>query len=449
MTRFTCHVDTRIFFSLDINVRKKKVERFTITCAMKVVSSDLRRVFDDLSLVDKLLPLWVILAMILGILLSVYAPSSRDAFDGAKVVRVSVPLAVGLIVMMIPPLCKVEWENFFSYFSLKKYLRSILISLVINWLMCPFLMFGLAWLTLFDKDEYRTGIIMIGLARCIAMVLVWNEISDGDNSLCAVIVLVNSLLQIVLYAPYQIFFCYVITGDYHAQGVGTGVTYLLAAQSVAFFLGVPLVIGFLIRLIAKSTIGIELYESKLLPFISPWALIGLLYTIIVIFIETGNDFISDIGSGLRCFVPLVVYFMITWFGTFFFIRWFLGRIPPKTERENIADEATELLCGCEKQIPTASGKWVTNCSASYCETITQTFTASSNNFELSLAIAISIYGSGSKESIAATFGPLLEVPILLVLCFVAKYFKFKFLWSDVVNDAEQERQLDSETWLSD
>jgi len=400
------------------------------------MSSNLRRVFDDLSLVDKLLPLWIISAMILGILLSVYVPSSREAFNGARVVGVSVPLAVGLIVMMIPPLCKVEWENFFSFFNLKKYLRSILISLVINWVICPFLMFGLAWLTLFDLDEYRTGIIMIGLARCIAMVLVWNEISDGDNSLCAVIVLLNSLLQIVLYAPYQIFFCYVITGDYdHSQGAGANVTYLLVAQSVAFFLGIPLAIGFLIRLLAILTVGIKTYDSKILPFIGPWALIGLLYTIIVIFIETGHDFIRDIGSGLRCFVPLIVYFMLTWFGTFFFLRWFLGRIPPRKEGE--ISENTELLCGCEKQIANVPDKWVTNCSASYSETITQTFTAASNNFELSLAIAISLYGSGSKESIAATFGPLLEVPILLILCFVAKYFKIKFLWSDIDDEVEE------------
>ena len=178
-------------------------------------------------------------------------------------------------------------------------------------------------------------------------------------------------------------------------------------------------------------------------------MIGLLYTIIVIFIETGNDFIRDIGSGLRCFVPLVVYFMITWFGTFFFFRWFLGRIPPKKEKEFIADEDTELLCGCEKQISDVSGRWVTNCSASYTETITQTFTAASNNFELSLAIAISLYGSGSKESIAATFGPLLEVPILLILCFVAKYFKIKFLWSDVDNEDKQEIVVDSDISISE
>lgn len=413
-----------------------------MVCFKKRISPDVIQVFNDLSLVDKLLPLWILLAMILGILLSVYVPSSRKAFDGAEVVGVSVPLAVGLIVMMIPPLCKVEWEHFFGFFRLKKYLRPILVSLVINWILCPFLMFGLAWLTLFDKDEYRRGIIMIGMARCIAMVLVWNEISDGDNSLCAVIVLINSLLQIVLYAPYQIFFCYVITGDYdsHARdAVGANVSYELVARSVAFFLGVPLCLGLLIRLAAKFTIGIKTYEAKILPLIGPWALIGLLYTIIVIFIEKGNDFIQDIGSGLRCFVPLIIYFLITWFGTFFFMRWYLDR-GQRTKRSGDNSEETELLCGCEKQKLRNPNKWETHCSANYAEVVTQTFTASSNNFELSLAVAISLYGSGSKESIAATFGPLLEVPILLLLCFVAKFFKVRFLWADVNDDKEIELQ---------
>lgn len=285
-------------------------------------------------------------------------------------------------------------------------------------------MFGLAWLTLFDQEEYRRGIIMIGLARCIAMVLIWNEISDGDSTLCAVIVLINSLLQIVLYAPYQIFFCYTITGS-SAENIDANVSYELVARSVAFFLGIPLLIGVIVRLLGKYTLG-DKYETKISPFIGPWALIGLLYTIIVIFIEKGNDFIKDIGSALRCFVPLIIYFLITWFGTFYFMRWKLGR---KTE----ISETTELLCGCElqKEKNANKDKWEKYCSAKYSEVITQTFTASSNNFELSLAISISIYGSGSKESIAATFGPLLEVPILLALCFVARYLKFKYLWIDV------------------
>ena len=201
------------------------------------VRKDLNSVFNDLSLVDKCLPVLIILAIVIGILLSVHVPSSRQAFDGAQVVGVSIPLAVGLVVMMIPPLCKVEWEHFFLFFSKATYLKPIVVSLVINWIIGPFVMFGLAWLTLFDEDEYRTGIIMIGLARCIAMVLLWNEIARGDNTLCAIIVLINSLLQVVLYAPYQIFFCYVITGDYNSSVVDAGISYSLVSKSVAFFLG--------------------------------------------------------------------------------------------------------------------------------------------------------------------------------------------------------------------
>lgn len=416
------------------------IERKNIMFRFKVMpNQECRLLFKSLSLCDRLLPFLIILAMLLGILLSVYVPSSREVFMGAQVAGVSIPLAVGLIVMMIPPLCKVEWENVYIL-SLRRYWRSILISLALNWVVCPFLMLGLAWLTLPDKPEYRTGIIMIGLARCIAMVLVWNEISDGDNMLCAIIVLVNSLLQIVLYAPYQIFFCYVISNDYQNDGAGAGLTYSTVAQNVAFFLGIPLAAGFLIRNVSSYVIGKKVYESKVLPIVNPFALLGLLYTIIVIFIEKGNDFIHDIGSGLRCFVPLCFYFIISWFGSFFFLRWFLGRIPPREGEELYSEEGAELLCGCEKQIPNASDKWIKHCSASYSETVTQTFTAASNNFELSLAIAISLYGSGSKQAIAATFGPLLEIPILLMLCFVAKYFKIKFLWSDV-SETESEANM--------
>lgn len=399
--------------------------------------STLRQTWSSLSITDKLLPLAIILAMVLGILLSVYVPSSRNAFNGAEVVGVSAPLAVGLIIMMLPPLCKVRWESFFTFFSNKRYFRAMITSLVLNWIVCPFLMFGLAWLTLFDKKEYRNGIIMIGLARCIAMVLLWNDIAGGDIDLCAMIVIVNSVLQIILYAPYQLFFCYVITGDYHSNGTNS-ISYGLVAKSVLFFLGVPLGFGLVVRFLALFTVGLKTYEKKILPFISPWGFIGLMYTIIVIFIERGNDFIKDIGSGLRCFVPLTLYFAITWFGTFFGMRWLLGKslsVSPTntnpTSTEPQSPETEKLLCGCEDQVDEDNEKWTWKCGASYSETVTQTFTAASNNFELSLAIAISLYGSGSRESIAATFGPLLEVPILISLCFVAQYFKNKFLWSDI------------------
>lgn len=370
------------------------------------------------------------------------------AFDGAQVVGVSIPLAVGLVVMMIPPLCKVEWEHFFLFFSKATYLKPIVVSLVINWIIGPFVMFGLAWLTLFDEDEYRTGIIMIGLARCIAMVLLWNEIARGDNTLCAIIVLINSLLQVVLYAPYQIFFCYVITGDYNSSVVDAGISYSLVSKSVAFFLGIPLGFGLLIRFVSMSLFGLETYEKKMLPFISPWALLGLLYTIVVIFIDKGNDFIKEIGSALRCFVPLVAYFIIMWFGTFFFLRWMsdsskfgqLSRLSNSKVNSCDSGESDRLLCGCEEKITQSPHKWVSGCSANYAQTITETFTAASNNFELSLAVAISLYGSGSKQAIAATFGPLLEVPILLILAFVAKYFRVRFIWSDIEEEVEEEME---------
>lgn len=379
---------------------------------------DARAAFKSLSITDKLLPLLIVLAIVIGVIISVYVPGSSEAFNGTKVVGVSVPLAIGLIIMMIPPLCKVEWEHFHKFFNKSTYLRPILISLVLNWIICPFIMFGLAWMVLFNYDEYRTGIIMIGLARCIAMVLLWNDIALGDNTLCAVIVLINSLLQVVLYAPYQLFFCYVITGD--PIPIDSGVSYSIVAKSVAFFLGVPLGLGVIVRF---ALLYFKVYD-KLIRFISPWALIGLLYTIIVIFIDKGKEFIEEVGTAFLCFIPLTLYFLISWFTTFFVLRWFSKA--PKLE-----DEDTRLLCGCEEKIEKYPKKWRRGCSANYSEITTQSFTAASNNFELSLAVAISIYGSGSKQAIAATFGPLLEVPILLILTFVARYLRTKFIWSDV------------------
>lgn len=382
---------------------------------------DAKAAFDGLSIADKLLPLLIILAIVIGVLISVYVPSSGDAFDGAQVVGVSVPLAVGMIIMMVPPLCKVEWENFHNFFRKSTYLRPILISLFLNWIVCPFIMLGLAWLVLFNYDEYRTGIIMIGIARCIAMVLLWNEIALGDNTLCAVLVLVNSLLQVVLFAPYQLFFCYIISGD--PVPVDSGVSYSIVAKSVAFFLGIPLALGVIIRFALRC---FNVY-SKLIPFISPWALIGLLYTIIVIFVDKGKEFIDEIGTAFLCFIPLTLYFVICWFATFFTLRWFSR--PRKVKEEE--EEGERLLCGCEEKLEKYPTKWKGGCAANYGQIVTQSFTAGSNNFELALSIAISVYGSGSKQSIAATFGPLLEVPILLFLTFVARYFRTKFIWEDV------------------
>jgi ACR3 family arsenite transporter len=400
---------------------------------MACVSKEVGNIFRGLSWSDRLLPFLILITMIGGVLISVYHPSAREAFNGTEFLNVSIPLLVGLIVMMVPPLCKVEWENVHRLFLGRKRLTTIALSLLLNWIVGPFIMLGLAWLTLFDLDEYRTGIIMVGLARCIAMVLLWNQIAQGDNELCAVLVIINSVLQLVLYAPYQIFFCYVISNN---NASNTSLTYFTVFKTVSFFMGIPMALGFLIRFSFLKTVGKETYNKRILPFISPWALIGLLYTIAVIFIEKGDDFVKDIGSAFRCFVPLVAYFLITWFGTFFLVRFLMGRSYSTVRLE---DGEIEKVCGCEKTRERASLKqWTGYCGANYEETITQTFVASSNNFELSIAVAVSLYGNGSKEAIAATFGPLLEVPILLVLAFLARFFKEKFLWADDDGDDDED-----------
>ncbi|GMM37503.1 hypothetical protein DASC09_048280 [Saccharomycopsis crataegensis] len=357
------------------------------------------RLIKELSWADRLLPLIIILSIIVGALISVYAPSARTAFDcHSQFAGVGAPLAVGLIVMMSPPLCKVEWENIHNILKQRRVYVQLLISLVLNWIICPLLMVALGWMALLNDEEYRIGIIMIGIARCIAM------------------------------APYQIFLCYVISNTPES---GSMVSYQLVAKSMGVFLGIPLALGLVIRMLSLITVGKPLYNKKILPFLSPWSLIGLVYTIIVIFITKGDDFIKNIGQAFKCFIPLTVYFIITWFGTFFFMRYIFNVINRKTVQPT--GESTPLLrCGCEKALKTEPGaneRWKTWCGAKYEEVITQTFTAASNNFELSLSIVISIYGYGSKQSIAATFGPFLEVPILLILTVVAKYFRLKFLWN--------------------
>ena len=381
------------------------------------------------SLVDKLLPLLIILAIIIGIVISVYAPNAQSSFGGVAVVGVSVPLAVGMIIMMIPPFFKVRWEFLNQTMFTRLFARSMMISLVLNWIICPLFMLGLAWLTLFDQPEFRTGIIMIGTARCIAMVVLWNDIAGGSTDLCAIIVVVNSLLQLVLYAPYQLLLCYVISGD----PIPSMISYSLVAKTLVFFLGIPIVAGIVLRFLAKISIGVEL-GTKIL---SPFAPLGLLYTVIVIFIEKGKDFLHETGPAFRCFAPLFVYFVVVWNATFFGLRWLLGRTVLVQEENN------PLLCGCEKEKESNPKAWKMWCSAPYQEVATHAFTAASNNFELSLSVAISLYGANSKQAIAATFGPVLEIPLLMILCFVSLYFRRIFLWLDVRSEAEEPVTSDS------
>lgn len=384
----------------------------------RIPRTDVLKTVRALSFLDLALPFTIILSIIFGAVISVYVPSSRGTFDPtnhASFVGVSIPLTVGMIIMMIPPICKVSWESIHKYMVLRYVRKQIFISLVLNWIFGPLIMTALAWMVLFKFEEYRQGIIMIGIARCIAMVLIWNQIAGGDNDLCVILVVINSFLQIVLYAPLQILYCYVISND--RLVVSDGKMYEEAAKSVGVFLGIPLGIGISIRLIFIFTMGKEKYERNVLKFISPWAMIGFHYTLLVIFISRGYDFIHQIGQAVLCFVPLILYFLITWFMTFGIMRLLSRRT------------ALEKECPCDQEVLIKKKIWgKRTCAASYPITMTQCFTMASNNFELSLAVAISMYGNNSKQAIAATFGPLLEVPVLLVLAIFSKLFRNLFIW---------------------
>lgn len=375
----------------------------------------------ELSVLDILLPFTILLCIIIGVVISVYVPSSRGAFDPEQhgsFVGVSVPLAIGMIVMMVPPLCKVPWEAIHRILRKPYVLRELAVSLVLNWLVGPFLMTALSWMALFKFEEYRQGIIMIGVARCIAMVLIWNQIAGGNNSLCVIIVVVNSLLQMVLYAPMTMLLCYVISGQ--SSPTPNQEIYKEVARSVGVFLGIPIALGIIMRSSLIFILGRQTYEKTALKIISPWAMIGFHYTLLVIFISRGYQFIHQIGQAILCFVPLTLYFLVAWFLTFGLMRLRSATVNPRDAKDCACDQA--LL---EKDL---WGKGT--CSASYATTMTQCFTMASNNFELSLAVAISLYGNDSKQAIAATFGPLLEVPVLLLLALQAKYLKRLFIWSN-------------------
>lgn len=371
-----------------------------------------------LSILDILLPFTILLCIVVGVLISVYVPTSRSAFDPsehASFVGVSIPLAIGMIVMMIPPICKVSWESIHIYARKPHVRRHLLISFIGNWIFGPLLMTSLSWLVLFKFQEYREGIIMIGIARCIAMVLIWNQIAGGDNDLCVIMVIMNSLLQIVLYAPMAIFYCYVISGE--SPIASNRKMYEEVSKSVGVFLGIPIVLGVAIRFGLIFAMGKQVYDKKALKFISPWAMIGFHYTLVTIFISRGYQFVHQIGQAILCFIPLILYFLIAWFSTFGIIR-FLSR---RTQHE-------EEKCPCDQTLLSKEIWGKKSCSASYRTTMTHCFTMASNNFELSLAVAISIYGNDSKQAIAATFGPLLEVPVLLVLAIQAKFLQKLFIW---------------------
>jgi arsenite transporter len=331
-----------------------------------------------LSTLDRYLPVWIGLAMAAGLLLGRSVGGLDEALEAVKVGNVSLPIALGLLVMMYPVLAKVRYGELGTVTSDRRLLAA---SVVLNWVLGPALMFTLAWLLLPDLPEYRTGLIIVGLARCIAMVLIWNDLACGDREAAAVLVAVNSLFQIVAFAGLGWFYLELLPGW---LGLGEGdavqVSPLEIAGSVLVFLGIPLLAGYLTRRLGERARGREWYETRLLPRLGPFALYGLLFTIVVLFALQGDAIADAPGDVARIALPLLAYFALMWAGSFA-----LGR---------------------------AIG-------LGYPRTATLAFTAAGNNFELAIAVAIGVFGVTSGQALAGVVGPLIEVPVLVGLVYVS------------------------------
>jgi len=331
-----------------------------------------------LSVLDRYLPLWILLAMAAGIGLGRAVPGLNAPLDAVQVTSgTSLPIFVGLLVMMYPVLAKVRYDELGTVTGDHRLLVS---SIVLNWVIGPAVMFTLAWLLLPDLPAYRTGLIIVGLARCIAMVLIWNDLSGGDREAAAVLVALNSLFQVVAFALLGYFYLEVLPGWLGLHTVGLHLSVWRIAETVAIFLGIPLVAGYLTRTIGERTRGREWYEARFLPRLAPFALYGLLYTIVILFALQGHTITAHPADVARIALPLLAYFAIMWFGSF---------------------------------------AWGRAIGLPYERTATLAFTAAGNNFELAIAVAIGVFGVTSGEALAGVVGPLIEVPVLVGLVYVS------------------------------
>jgi len=337
-----------------------------------------------LSLIDKNLTLWIFLAMALGTAIGHFFPSVSHMIDSLSIGSTNIPMAIGLIIMMYPPLAKV---NYALLPSVLKEGRLVMVSILLNWVIGPFLMFGLSVLFLSEYPDLMTGVILIGLARCIAMVLVWNDLAEGHSDFAAGLVALNSIFQVFVYAFYAWFFITWLPPVFGLRGSAIDLSILDVAESVSIYLGIPFLLGFLTRRILISQKGVNWYDKTFIPRLSPFTLIALLFTIVLMFSLKGGLILSLPHQVLLVGVPLLIYFLLM-FGIGFFISKVRG--------------------------------------GTYEKSTAVAFTAAGNNFELAIAVAISVFGIASDQAFVGVVGPLIEVPALLALVKVSFWIKEKY-----------------------
>ncbi|WP_213251214.1 ACR3 family arsenite efflux transporter [Gordonia pseudamarae] len=337
-----------------------------------------------MSVLDRFLAVWIGIAMVAGLLLGRLIPGLGDALSVIEIDNISLPIALGLLIMMYPVLAKVRYDRLDTVTGDRKLLIS---SLILNWVLGPALMFALAWLLLPDLPEYRTGLIIVGLARCIAMVIIWNDLACGDREAAAVLVAINSVFQVIMFAVLGWFYLSILPGWLGLEQTTLDVSPWQIAKSVLIFLGIPLVAGFLTRHFGEKAKGRQWYEDTFLPKIGPWALYGLLFTIVILFALQGEQITSQPWDVVRIALPLLAYFILMWGGGFLF--------------------GAAVGLGYER-------------------TTTLAFTAAGNNFELAIAVAIGTFGVTSGQALAGVVGPLIEVPVLVALIYVSLALRKRF-----------------------